>query len=284
VKEALTAWEAQAAQSDLRFDCECLNGDELNLDCDPYRIQQVLNNLIGNAIKFSDSGGSIHVRVEPRAGEVCFSVTDSGPGIPTPDLTHIFDRFTRASKSARRGTGLGLSIAKGIVEAHGGRVWAKSQVGVGSTFYFTLPLIPSAPGTGRDQSQVEPEVSIQKDPLKKVVLVVDDDAYCRELVAGVLEMEGYDVVSLQNGNEALEYLRHASRHPSCILLDLVMPVADGWMFLRERNSNPELETIPVIVVSGQPNVEEQVIAANASYLRKPLSPRRLVEVMHQVVH
>ena len=96
-------------------------------------------------------------------------------------------------------------------------------------------------------------------------------------------MEGYDVVSLQNGDEALEYLRHAPRHPSCILLDLVMPVTDGWMFLRERNSNPELETIPVIVLSGQPDVEEQVIAAHASYLRKPLSPEHLTEVMHQVV-
>jgi len=76
----------------------------------------------------------------------------------------------------------------------------------------------------------------------------DDDADCRKMVAAVLEMEGYDVVSFQNGDEALEYLRHAPRHPSCILLDLVMPVADGWMFLRERNSNPELETIPVIVL------------------------------------
>jgi PAS domain S-box-containing protein len=291
VKEALAAWESQAVQNRLQLDCECPDRNELDLDYDPFRMRQVLDNLIGNAIKFTEPGGSIHVRVEPRVGEVCFSVTDSGPGIPTADLTHIFDRFTRASKSARRGTGLGLSIAKGIVEAHGGRVWAESQVGVGSTFYFTLPLIPSAPGTpkapgsaaGRDMSRVEPGGPIQQNPLKKVVLVVDDDADSREMVAAVLEMEGYDVVSLQNGDEALEYLRHAPRHPFCILLDLVMPVADGWMFLRERNSNPELETIPVIVLSGQPDVEEQVIAAHASYLRKPLSPEHLTEVMHQAV-
>jgi CheY-like chemotaxis protein len=245
----------------------------------------VFNNLIANAIKFTEPGGSIHVRIAPRAGEVCFSVADSGPGIPTADLPHIFDRFTRASKSARRGTGLGLSIAKGIVEAHGGRIWVESQAGVGSTFYFTLPLILSAPGephapgsvAGRCMSPVEPGGA------KKVVLVVDDDADCRKTVTSVLEQEGYDVVSLQNGHEALEYLHHASRHPSCILLDLVVPVADGWTFLRERNCNPELETIPVIVLSGQPDVEEQVIAAHASYLRKPLSPQHLTEVMHQVV-
>jgi len=291
LKEALSVWEPQAAQNSLSVDCECPDAAELDLDCDPKRILQVLNNLIGNAIKFTDPGGSIHVRVEPRADEVRFSVTDSGPGIPEADLPHIFDRFTMASKGARPGTGLGLSIAKGIVEAHGGRIWAESQVGVGSTFYFTLPLVapagnPNALGSaaGRGMSRVEPGGPIQQNLLKKVVLVVDDDVDCRKLVAAVLEHQGYDVVPLQNGGEALEYLRHAPRHPSCILLDLVMPVVDGWMFLRERNSNPELETIPVIVLSGQPDVEEQVIAAHASYLQKPLSPEHLTEVMHQVVH
>lgn len=145
LNEGLAVWQPQAAQKSLDIDCECPDADEVNLDCDPNRIRQVLNNLIGNAIKFTEPGGSIHVRVEPRADEVFFSVTDSGPGIPEADLPHIFDRFTRTSKSALRGTGLGLSIAKGIVEAHGGRIWAESQTGVGSTFYFTLPLI-SAPG------------------------------------------------------------------------------------------------------------------------------------------
>jgi signal transduction histidine kinase/CheY-like chemotaxis protein len=291
LKDAFAVWESQAAQKSLGLAWECPGADELALDCDPNRILQVLNNLIGNAIKFTEPGGSIQVRVEPRADEICFSVTDSGPGIPEADLPQIFDRFTRASKGARPGTGLGLSIAKGIVEAHGGRIWAETQAGVGSTFYFTLPRIPStpaepnAPGStaGPGISVVEPDGPIQQYRLNKVVLVVDDDADNRKTVAEVLEHEGYDVVSLQNGDEALEYLRHARRHPSCILLDLAMPVIDGWTFLRERNSNPELQTIPVIVLSGQPDVEEQVTAAHASYLGKPLSPEHLSEMMSQVV-
>jgi signal transduction histidine kinase len=291
LKEALVVWEPQAAQKSLVITCECPSGDELDLDCDSNRILQVLNNLVGNAIKFSEPGRSIRVRVEPRADEVCFSVTDSGPGIPEANLPYIFDRFTRASKSARLGTGLGLSIAKGIVDAHGGRIWAESGAGVGSTFYFTLPRILSTPGesnaapttAGRGESRVESGDPIEQGPFKKVVLVVDDNADCREMVAAVLEQEGYDVVSLQNGDEALEYLRHAVRHPSCILLDLAMPGKDGWMVLQEWNSNPELERIPVIVISGQPDVEEQVIAAHASYLQKPLSPEHLAEVMQQIV-
>src|SRR5262249_56938386 len=104
------------------------------------RIQQVLTNLIRNAIKFTKPGGSIQVRVQRLAGEACFSVTDTGCGIPKADLSHIFDRFTRASKSARQGTGLGLSIVRGVVEAHNGRIWVESQEGVGRTFSFTLPL------------------------------------------------------------------------------------------------------------------------------------------------
>jgi len=207
-------------------------------------------------------------------------VKDSGPGISEADLPYIFDRFTRASRSARRGTGLGLSIAKGIVDAHRGRIWAESQAGVGSTFYFTLPLILS---TERSISRVEPRDPSRQSLVKKVVLVVDDDADCREMIAAVLGQKGYDVVSLQNVDDALEYLRHAVGHPSCILLDLAMPGKDGWMVLQERNSNPELETIPVIVISGQPDVEEQVIAAHANYLQKPLSPEHLAEVMQQVV-
>lgn len=174
LKEVLAVWKPHAAQNSLGLDCECPDEDELDLNCDPNRILQVLNNLIGNAIKFTGPGGTIHVRVERRANEVCFSVTDSGPGIPEADLPHIFDRFTRASKSARRGTGLGLSIAKGIVEAHGGRIWVESQAGVGSTFYFTLPLILSTPGepnaprstARRGMSPVEPGGPIQQNLLK----------------------------------------------------------------------------------------------------------------------
>src|SRR5262245_60219260 len=143
LKQVLEDLQEQAEQKSIRLGIE-LPTDNLNVDCDPDRIRQVLTNLIQNAIKFTKPGGSIQVRVEPLAGEVCFSVTDTGSGIPKVDLPHIFERFTRATKSARQGAGLGLSIAKGIVEAHSGRIWAESQEGVGSTFSFTLPLARGA--------------------------------------------------------------------------------------------------------------------------------------------
>jgi signal transduction histidine kinase len=106
---------------------------------DRDRFLQVLGNLVGNAVRFTSSGGSVEVRAETRRGAVCFSVRDTGSGIAPKDLPHVFDRFWQARRTARGGTGLGLSIAKGIVEAHGGRIWAESVLGEGSTFSFTLP-------------------------------------------------------------------------------------------------------------------------------------------------
>jgi PAS domain S-box-containing protein len=106
---------------------------------DAARIQQVLSNLVGNAVKFTPRDGRVTVCAEPIDGGVRFGVIDTGPGIPPDQVPHIFGRFWQAMPSDRRGIGLGLAIAKGIVEAHGGMIWVESHVGLGSTFYFTLP-------------------------------------------------------------------------------------------------------------------------------------------------
>ena len=109
------------------------------------RIQQVLSNLVGNAIKFTPPGGRIVVSAEALAEPaVRFAVVDSGPGIAPEQLPHVFGRYWQANPADRRGIGLGLAIAKGLVEAHGGRIWVESQVGAGSKFYFTLPAALAA--------------------------------------------------------------------------------------------------------------------------------------------
>jgi signal transduction histidine kinase len=108
---------------------------------DAARIQQVLSNLVGNAVKFTPRQGTITVAADLLDTEVRFAVIDTGPGIPPEQVPHIFGRFWQAKSSDRRGIGLGLAIAKGIVEAHNGRIWVESQVGLGSTFYFTLASV-----------------------------------------------------------------------------------------------------------------------------------------------
>ncbi len=106
---------------------------------DPHRLQQVLENLIGNAIKFTAPGGYIAVGASPADGEVRFWVSDTGCGIPPEALAHVFERFWQARRGDRKGAGLGLPITRGIVEAHGGRIWVESTPGHGSTFFFTIP-------------------------------------------------------------------------------------------------------------------------------------------------
>jgi signal transduction histidine kinase len=103
----------------------------------------VLGNLIHNASKFTAPGGRITVEARRGERDVVFSVTDTGAGIPAADLTRLFDRFWQARTGERRGAGLGLAIARGIVEAHGGRIWVESTPDAGSTFYFTVPVAPS---------------------------------------------------------------------------------------------------------------------------------------------
>jgi chemotaxis family two-component system sensor kinase Cph1 len=107
--------------------------------CDRERILQVLSNLIGNAVKFTPSGGRVSCRLTKASREACFSIADTGPGIAQENLSHVFDRFWQARQTRRLGTGLGLSIAQGLIVAHGGRIWAESVPGEGSTFHFTLP-------------------------------------------------------------------------------------------------------------------------------------------------
>ena len=111
---------------------------------DHDRILQVLSNLIGNAIKFSEAGGTIELRLATTADGLDFAVRDSGRGIAAESLEAIFERFSQASQADRRGLGLGLYISRCIVEAHGGRIWANSEPGKGSTFTFTIPTVTRA--------------------------------------------------------------------------------------------------------------------------------------------
>jgi two-component system phosphate regulon sensor histidine kinase PhoR len=130
--------QAERAGLSLRVE----GSDELpHVRADRARLEQVLVNLIHNAVKFTKPGGEVVLSAEPAQGEVRFGVKDTGAGIPADDVPRIFERFYRVDKSrSGSGTGLGLSIARHIVEAHGGKIWAESEEGQGSRFYFTVPI------------------------------------------------------------------------------------------------------------------------------------------------
>lgn len=146
-REAIDSIEAMATDKGIRLEAE-LEGEPLLVECDRGRILQVLANLIGNAMKFSEPGARVDVRVW-RDGEcVCYEVRDTGPGIPNEQLRRIFDLYWSAPRPGHKGTGLGLFIARGIVEAHRGQIWAESEPGSGTSICFTIPL-SQAPRAGQ---------------------------------------------------------------------------------------------------------------------------------------
>jgi signal transduction histidine kinase len=141
VAEAITTFEPVAAAKKISLVSECMESSIL-ADFDFDRMMQVLANLLSNAIKFSPEGSKVSVRVEHTGGKALCRVMDNGPGIPGSMLELIFERFWQAGKNDRRGLGLGLYISRCIVEAHGGTIWAESELGEGSRLYFTLPTAP----------------------------------------------------------------------------------------------------------------------------------------------
>jgi PAS domain S-box-containing protein len=256
--------------------------------CDRERVIQVLLNLITNAVKFTASG-SISVRAKRDAGGVHFAVHDTGKGMSRAQLDHVFDPYWQVSPTTRDGTGLGLSIVKGIVQLHGGRVWAESRPGRGSSFSFTLPrdapgtapadLESSAPlprpsslPTSLSSSLPSPEhdaanAAVHRHAEENVrdargrqagrlVMLIDDEISVRDSVTEALRGEGYEVVAVPHGRAALDYLDRASVMPSLILLDLVMPVMDGWEFLRQHSRAPRLAAVPVVLISAQAEQQE----------------------------
>lgn len=139
VTEAIEMMHPIAAEKGVRLE-KNVEAAHLTVRCDHERIMQVFSNLIGNAIKFTDEGGSVMVRARSEHDRVRFSVSDTGPGIAAEDLAHIFDRYWQAQRRTRDNLGLGLAISKAIMESHGGTIWVESAVGSGTTFFFTLPL------------------------------------------------------------------------------------------------------------------------------------------------
>ena len=163
IREAVAMLTPLAAAGGITLEAD-VPGDVPPCRLDATRILQVLSNLIGNALKFTPRGGHVRVGVALAAGDLRIAVSDTGPGIPPDQIPHVFGRFWQASDADRRGIGLGLSIVRGIVDAHGGRVWVESEVGAGSTFYFTLPLAAAMDHGDAAAAPVRSESTVAVDP------------------------------------------------------------------------------------------------------------------------
>ena len=243
---------------------------------DHDKLVQVITNLLSNALKFTDDEGVIAVSAQVIEDQIRVSVKDNGVGIPEDQIDKVFEKFHQVDSSdtrKKKGTGLGLAICKEIVEQHKGKIWVESQLGKGSTFYFTVPcrkVDEAAPAEGKRMKNIsERNKGVQKKELQKKILVVDDDPHIRELLRYELTTGGYEVIEAVDGEEAISLAR--SEKPDIITLDMLIPKVSGFGVLSILREDPETKHIPVMIISVMENKEEGLRLGAIDFHEKPLN-------------
>jgi CheY-like chemotaxis protein len=249
-----------------------------SVKADSMRIRQVLINFFSNASKFTDEG-TIKVTAKSQEENVRISIIDSGPGISEEDQEKLFQAFSQVDASATRatgGTGLGLSISKQLITMHGGDIGLESEVGKGSTFYFTLPFYDS-PEAAAKPKIIENEAPELED---LVILAIDDDEKVIRLYQRYLNKQGYRVVPLTEPQKAVE--RAKELKPYAITLDIMMPGYDGWQVLQDLKSDPETQNYPTVICSIVEDTEKGYALGATDYLLKPIIEDDLLSSLERI--
>ena len=284
---------------------------------DQFKLEQVLKNLLSNALKFTSAEGTVTLRMKQAdrktefnskslidaANVIEFSVSDTGIGIPPEKQNDIFEAFQQADGSTSRkygGTGLGLSISKMLVGLLGGEMKLKSESGKGSTFYLFLPLTPAGTdihekesdvieaekdkeNTSQSEAQLIPapvfSVNDDRDNLKpddRILLIVDDDANFATALVNFSHDHNFKAIVTNQGDIALNYA--SVYHPSAILMEMQLPVMDGWTVLKKLKDDSTLSCIPVHVMSALDKGSLGIKLGALTYLRKPIDKRDIENV------
>ncbi len=252
---------------------------------DPGRIQQIVWNLVGNAVKFTPSKGHVSVRVSRRDSSVELGVSDNGIGIRRDFLARLFERFSQEDGSIRRthgGLGLGLAITKHLVEAHGGEIRAESLgEGRGATFVVTFPLADEQASSTRAPRDAQLASIAEYPELRGVkLLLVEDDNDSREVVAAILSDTGVDVTSAPDAEQALDVLKNHAI--DVILSDVGLPGQDGYAFMRAVRLSPSFSKIPAAALTAYAHADDRRRALDAGFqmhLTKPFDQIELFSVI-----
>lgn len=261
---------------------------------DGARLQQVVWNLLTNAIKFNEIGGQVKIQLGRHKNDAQIQVSDTGKGISPQFLPHIFEYFRQADSSTTRqfgGLGLGLAIVRHLVELHGGIIWAESPgEGLGTTLTLQLPLLvnPAQNSSSSDQSGADQSPSSSADlPLQGVkVLWVDDEADSREMVAFILSMAGADVTIAESAQQAL--VLFPSLQPDIVISDIGMSEMDGYQLIQHIRDLPaslggQVPAIALTAYAGQINQQQALKAGFQQHLSKPIDPGLLVTAIRQML-
>ncbi|AMV35984.1 PAS domain S-box protein [Planctomyces sp. SH-PL62] len=258
---------------------------------DPLRMAQVLSNLLLNAAKYTEDGGSIRISAGVEDGRVVFRVLDDGIGIPAPMLDRVFDVFTQVDRTLDRsegGLGLGLSLVRSLVEMHEGTVEARSEgLGRGSEFVVRLPVwipdpaeIPFATAPEPELEPAPPEPEAPPSITPRRILVVDDNVTSAQSLAMLLQFEGHDVQVVHDGPTALQAVcAHAF---DVVFMDIGLPGMNGYEVARKLRARPELAALPLAAVTGYADDEARRLSHEAGFdhhLVKPADPEAILAVV-----
>lgn len=259
---------------------------------DRARLEQAIDNLVSNAIKFSPAGSEVLVAArklsENGSDFVQVSVHDRGKGITPEAQKRIFSKFAQVEDTLTRehqGSGLGLAITHAIIDLHGGRIWFDSAPGQGATFYFTVPATAASIATQATvrEASLERSAPVAAVPRTQnpLVLVVDDDHDVACVVCGIFNTHGYEAWPVDRGEEAVEM---AERHtPALITLDLLMPGMSGFEVLHRLKQGPKTRSIPVICMSVIDESRRAIALGAENFVSKPIDAQALVRIAGSVL-
>lgn len=267
---------------------------------DQDKIRQIILNLLSNAAKFTPSGKIVLSAYREGTENLRIDVTDTGIGISPEALPRIFKEFQQADTSTTRqygGTGLGLAISRNLARLLGGDLTVESELGKGSTFTLVIPMQYKSkvlsPEEGYQISSARAETIVTREPeqepvqhtgagsARKRVLVIDDDPDAIYLLQENFEQEEFEILGTRDGKDGLRLARE--RHPHAILLDIVMPGADGWQILHDLKEDPATADIPVILLT---IVDKKALGFRlgaSAYLLKPLDPAAVIDALNRVI-
>ncbi len=281
LSEAVAANRSFAAKDGIHVVLEPMEAEAI-VRIDANRLNQVLNNLISNAAKFSPADEAVTVRAEQRGGKVRVSVIDRGPGIPPQFQDKIFQKFAQADSSPTRrqaGTGLGLHISQQIIRRLGGEIGFETEAGKGTTFWFELANVaPKAPPANVAVVKAHPA---QHGP----VLICEDDADAARVLQAVLEEEGFASIIAHNLAEAKKCL--AETPVQALILDLLLPDGNGIDLIRAIRASESGSSLPIVVTSIRAEEEKAALNGGAigivDWLHKEVDPARLIEALRRCI-
>ncbi|MBI5930417.1 MAG: response regulator [Chloroflexi bacterium] len=254
---------------------------------DPMRTRQILTNILSNAVKFT-AVGHIRIKAFKRGQFVQFEIEDTGIGIPQDKQSLVFEEFRQVDSTSTRqygGTGLGMSITRHLVKMSQGEIWLKSQPGVGTTFFFTLPVAENIPATViAHTTGPQPTSRLPSMSGKQLRALIVDDSNDSQLFlkdALLVDNRAWQVYTANSGREGLRFAQQIQPH--VILLDVMMPSMDGWQVLKSLKEDATLASIPVVIVSAIDNHFLAKEMGASAILNKPVDRAKLQEVLEQIL-